>query len=286
MREEDKPSNDLPDFSLSADERPVRRRATGSVPPKRPTPASGQPAAPKSSGGGNGLVWLLMVLVLVLAGGGVWQFKVLQTELADTRAELNIAQDKLSSVTGEITATGENLDQSGSALRSELQVVNSEVRKLWDVANKRNRQWILINKDNVVKALKQSEGADKAADKAADLANKASSKADSMTKELKEARKQLTELDQLMKAVTTEQLAAQSEMTVNLEHFTQQFEEMKKLLAEQKKTQAELDKKVENQQQAVKAIDSFRLQVNRKMQQLEGSVRDLTQPPEQGLGLK
>jgi predicted nuclease with TOPRIM domain len=93
-------------------------------------------------------------------------------------------------------------------------------------------------------------------------------------------------MDQLMKTISTEQLAAQSEMTESLARFNKQVAEMKALVAEQKKLQAELTKKVDNQQEAVKAVDSFRLQVNRKLQQLEGTVRDLTQPPQEGLGLE
>ncbi|WP_252176514.1 hypothetical protein [Endozoicomonas sp. 4G] len=261
MRKEDKAINDIPDFSIAADERPGRRKAAdaGGTPPHK---KAGQTPAGK---GGNGLTWLLLVMIIVLGAGGVWQFRLMQQQLADTRQALKVTQEKLSTVTGEVTATGENLDQSGSALRSELEVVNSEIRKLWDVSNKRNRQWILINKDNVVKALKEAEEAGKAADKASG--------------QLNALQKSIREMDQLMKAISTEQLAAQGTMTESLAKFDKQVTEMSKL-------QAELTRKVANQQQAVKAVDSFRIQVNRKLQQLEETVRDLTQPPEPGLGLE
>ncbi|MGI9280630.1 MAG: hypothetical protein ACR2PX_13560 [Endozoicomonas sp.] len=273
MREEDKAINDIPDFSIAADERPGRRKtaATGGTPPGKKGGTGPSPAG-KGGKGGNGLTWLLLVMILVLGAGGVWQFKLMQQELADTRQALKATQTKLSMVTGEVTATGENLDQSGSAMRSELKVMDSEIRKLWDVANKRNRQWILINKDNVVKALKEAEEAGKTADKAVG--------------ELSVLQKRMREMDQLMKAISTEQLAAQGEMTDSLARFDKQVGEMKKLVADQKKLQSELTKKVEDQQQAVKAVDSFRVQVNRKLQQLEDTVRDLTQPPKEGLGLE
>ncbi|WP_062266330.1 hypothetical protein [Endozoicomonas arenosclerae] len=270
MREEDKAINDIPDFSIAADERPGRRKAaaTGGTPPGK----KGGADRSNPGKGGSGLTWLLLVMIIVLGAGGVWQFKLMQEELAETRKALASTQERLSSVTGEVTATGENLDQSGSALRSELKVVNSEIRKLWDVANKRNRQWILINKDNVVKALKEAEEAGKTADKASG--------------QLSSLQKRIREMDQLMKAISTEQLAAQGEMTESLARFDKQVAEMKKLVADQKKLQTELTGKVEDQQQAVKAVDSFRVQVNRKLQQLEDTVRDLTQPPKEGLGLE
>ncbi|WOG26481.1 hypothetical protein [Endozoicomonas sp. 8E] len=270
MREENKAINDIPDFSIAADERPGRRKAaaTGGTPPVNKA-GTGRTPSGKS---GNGLAWLVLVMIVVLGAGGVWQFKLIQKELADTRQALKATQEKLSTVTGEITATGENLDQSGSALRSELEVVNSEIRKLWDVSNKRNRQWILINKDNVAKALKEADKAGKTADKASG--------------QLSALQKRIREMDQLMKAISTEQLAAQSMMTDSLAKFDKQVAEMKKLVADQKKLQAELTRKVEDQQQAVKAVDSFRVQVNRKLQQLEDTVRELTQPPREGLGLE
>lgn len=269
MKREDKAINDIPDFSLSADERPDRRRSTG-VPPKKP----GKPAPENNSpkGGSGAMVWLLLVLILVLAGGGIWQFQLMQKELMATRAELKSAQESLQQVTGEVSATGENLDQSGSALRSELKVVNSEIRKLWDVANKRNKKWIVINKDNVVKATRIAEGAAGDAEKA--------------NKSITGIKSQVREMDQLMKAISTEQVAAQSEATASMETLRKQMADIQALMEDQKKLMAELNKKVENQQQAVKSVDAFRQQVNRKIQQLEGTVRDFTQPPQEGLGLQ
>ncbi|MRI33800.1 hypothetical protein EOPP23_12470 [Endozoicomonas sp. OPT23] len=286
MKKEDKPINEIPDFSISADERPNRRKTTGTT-VKRPSP---QPPVNKqnkpSSGGGNGFGWILLILVLVLAGGGVWQFKIMQQELAATRAALTQTQNKLSSVTGEVTATGQTIDQSGSALRSELKVVNSEIRKLWDVSNKRNRQWILINKDNVVKALKQSEQADKAADKAAEQAEKAGKAAGKVSSELANLKKGTREMEQLMKSISTEQLASRGEMTVTIESYNNQLETMKSLLSAQKKQLTSFEQQVKEQEQATKSVDAFRRQVNKKLQQLEASVRDLTQPPQKGLGLQ
>ncbi len=287
MKKEDKLINEIPDFSISADERPNRRKASGTTvkrsKPQSPTDSQGNN---QPGGSGNSFGWILLVLVLVLSGGGVWQFKIMQQELALTRNALALTQNKLGRVTGEITATGQTLDQSGSALRSELKVVSSEIRKLWDVSNKRNRQWILINKDNVVKALKQSEQADKAADKASAQAEKVGKSAGKLSSELTGLKKSVRDMEQLMKSISTEQLAARGEITVTIESYNNRIEAMKSLLSIQKKQLTSFEQQIKDQDQAARSVDAFRRQVNKKLQQLETSVRDLTQPPQKGLGLQ
>ncbi|MGI9277571.1 MAG: hypothetical protein ACR2PT_22315 [Endozoicomonas sp.] len=258
MRREDKTINEIPDLAISADDRPERRRQAGN---------SGRAPAKtrEPGGGGKGFSWFLLILIIALASGGGWQFLELQKELSATRQELVSAHEKLSNVTGEVTATGKNLDQSGSAMRSELKVLDSEIRKLWDVSNKRNRQWIVINKDNIVKVTRT---------------------ADKTAEEVKKVQGQVKNMDQMVKAITTEQVAAQSEVTASLDTLIEQMKALKAQLAQQQTRQDELDKMIVNQQDAVKSMDLFRQQVNRKLQQLESTVRDFTLPPQQGLGLQ
>ncbi|UYM15209.1 coiled-coil domain-containing protein [Endozoicomonas euniceicola] len=279
MRDDDKKIEAVPELSISADERPERRQSKGTArKPEAPKAqaskeqASKEQASTVAKKAGTGMTWFLLVLVAALGGTGAWQFYEMQQALEDTRVQLQHARDSLSQVTGEVSATGKNLNQSDSSIRSELKVVNSEIRKLWDISNKRNRQWILINKDNVVKATKQADSAATEADKA----NKAIT---GLSKELKDA-------NQSLKTMNSEQVAAQSEVTINLQALRKQLEALQSQLAQQKKQNAELEQRIRNQSEAVKSMDNFRQQVNRKIHQLEETVREFTQPPEQGLGLE
>ena len=277
MRDDDKKIEAVPELSISADERPERRQSKGTARKPRETEALKAHAAEVQATkvakkAGNGMTWFLLVLVAALGGTGAWQFYEMQQVLEDTRVQLQNARDNLSQVTGEVSATGKNLNQSDSSIRSELKVVNSEIRKLWDISNKRNRQWILINKDNVVKATKQADSAAAEADKA----NKAIA---GLSKELKDA-------NQSLKTMNSEQVAAQSEVTTNLQALGKQLEALQSQLAQQKKQNAELEQRIRDQSEAVKSMDNFRQQVNRQIHQLEGTVREFTQPPEQGLGLE
>ena len=272
MRDDDKKIKVVPELSISADERPERRQSKGASARKNDNTVSEpqQPVVVKKSS--SGLSWLLLVLLGALGGVGFWQYTELNQRLQDNQQLLQGTRDKLAEVTGEVSATGENLNQSDSSIRSELKVLDSEIRKLWDVANKRNRQWILINKDNVVKAQITADSAISDAEKA----NKAVA---GLSKELKDTLQQLKKLG-------SEQVASRSELNLTIESLRTQVKELEQLLAVEKKQNAELAELINDQAKAARAMDNFRQQVNRKLSQLEASVRDLTQPPEQGLGLE
>ena len=274
MRDDEKKIKAVPELSISADERPERRQPRGTA------KKNAGSEIPKTVGkGGNGMSWFLLVLVAAMGGAGAWQFHEVQQELKDTRAQLHSAEDNLNQVTGKVSATGETLNQSDSSLRSELKEVNSEIRKLWDVSNKRNRQWILINKDNVVKATKKADDATEKANRAAENADKANKAIAGLSKEVKDS-------GQILKAMSSEQVAAQSEVTINMQAMRKQLEALQTQLAQQKKRNAELEQNIKDQSDAVKSMDNFRQQINRQILQLEGTVREFTQPPEQGLGLE
>lgn len=274
MRDNEKKITTVPELSISADERPERRQGKA---PKQTTVSQPPRAVAKKSG--NGMFWLLLLMIIAMGGAGFWQFSLLQQDLKETRSQLQSAKENLNQVTGEVSATGENLNQKNSSIRSELKELDSEIRKLWDVSNKRNRQWILINKDNVVKA-------QKTADVALEMADSANASADKINKNLNTLNADVKESDQILKTMSTEQVASQSEMTVNMDALRKQVAELESLLAQQKKRNSEFEKRIKDQKDAVKSMDSFRQQVNRKVLQLEGTVREFTQPPERGLGLE
>ena len=270
MRDNDKKIKVVPELSISADERPEHRQSGTASARGNETIVEALRRVQKK--GGNGLSWLTLLLLAGLGGAGFWQYTELNQQLQATQQQLSAARDHLAEVTGEVSATGENLNQSDSSLRSELKVLDSEVRKLWDVSNKRNRQWILINKDNVVKVRKTAESAVAEAEKA----NKSVA---GLSSDIKKTGQQL-------KALGSEQVASRSELTLNIDALRKQVQSLEQQLAEQKQQNADLQTLVNDQSDAARSLDNFRQQVNSKLLQLESSIRELTQPPEQGLGLE
>ncbi|MCK7544849.1 hypothetical protein MLC59_11810 [Marinobacter bryozoorum] len=108
------------------------------------------------SGPGRGMVWLLVVLLVIAVAGGSWFGWQMQQRLVAMEDQLEEAdywsrQSKLALARfeGELSETGENLEETGSSMEerlegvvSSLEEANSEIGKLWELADGTNRPQI------------------------------------------------------------------------------------------------------------------------------------------------
>ena len=99
---------------------------------------------------------LVFIMVLVVAGFGFWQVRSQQDTIQAMEQQLSqarqyISQSKLitARLEGQINQTDATMAQSGNEMARELKFLDAEVRKLWDVANKRNKQWIQDNQKSI-----------------------------------------------------------------------------------------------------------------------------------------
>ena len=268
MQEDKKIYQSRQDLSITAEQRPSRHRSAGTG-----SKSHAKPASTQTSGGAGYLV--CGVLFLLLAGvtaGGYWQVTELKKALKDTRQELLATRDQLGLVTGQVSQTGESINQSDSIFRSELKVVNSEIRKLWDVSNKRNRQWINENKDKI------EQGAKKV-----DLVVRQS---DAAEKSLKQAVSKLAELDQVIKAVTTEQLVANSDMISRVEALSAEVDGLRNVLSARQSIEQQIRASAQTQEELSKKLSAFQSQTSLRLQQLENTMRDLGNPKDKGLTIQ
>ena len=121
-------------------------------PPARPV------SSPRTQG--NGLLWLFVVLLVVaiaavyyqsvrLSDALILQDSALKKQESVLKQQDNIlkqqenmlsqAAARIQLLEDELTATGRNLSQSGNSLTKRIEVSEHEIRKLWDLSNKRNR---------------------------------------------------------------------------------------------------------------------------------------------------
>lgn len=124
----------------------ARRKRTSTPPPPPPK----KPVENNSGDGGGhaGGGWLVYTLLLLLAGGvgylgyDGWQARL---SLQEAQRQLVTTNVRLVELERQLSATDESLSLNESAIQSKLNNILSEIRKLWDVADVRNRDWIREN---------------------------------------------------------------------------------------------------------------------------------------------
>ena len=131
-------------------------RASKEREPGRGAPKAKPPGAAAGSGGGGGrggriLVWGAIFGVAVAAGAGWYsqsqRIAALESQLEEADYWARQSKLALARFEGELSETGESLQERGASLEEKIaanaekvETANSEIRKLWVVANERNRK--------------------------------------------------------------------------------------------------------------------------------------------------
>ncbi|SFR41972.1 hypothetical protein SAMN04488073_0891 [Marinobacter gudaonensis] len=134
-----------------ADRKPKASSAGGAEPPRE------KPAARQKGGNGGGrrgssaMLWVLLVVVAAAAGAGWYtqeqRVQALESQLEEADYWARQSKLALARFEGELSETGENLQERGESLEDKiaaqekrLDTADSEIRKLWAVANERNKK--------------------------------------------------------------------------------------------------------------------------------------------------
>ncbi len=152
-----------PDDDELRAERPIGSAEPKKAAEKKSRPSSGgkgEPSAPakppKGGKGGSGrgssaMLWVLLI-VLAVAGGAGWysqeqRVQALEGQLEEADYWARQSKLALARFEGELSETGENLQERGATLEEQiaahtkrLDTADSEIRKLWAIANERNKK--------------------------------------------------------------------------------------------------------------------------------------------------
>lgn len=106
----------------------------------------------RSTGGGApGVVYaVLSVLVIGLAAAG-WVILTQQERLDANQRTISDSTTRIRALEERLRMTDETLSESDADTNEQIAFWDSEIRKLWDIGNKRNRRWIEDNRANVTK---------------------------------------------------------------------------------------------------------------------------------------
>lgn len=240
----------------------VHREQSTKKPKTRASSAAGNPRSPSA------MVFIVLLLVTLAAAGGaswyLWQQLQLVTQRLDNS---NIAQADSVSVLGslksELEVSKRSLSDEKNAISEDITVLKSEIRKLWDVSNKRNKKSIKSNKDNLAalsQAAKKQKSQLASQDKAASvLSLTVSQLQDELATHKRGNTKLVADLASLKEQINS--LKVENELlktsAVEQEQLLQVFKNGK------------LQQEVKDLEQAVDAIDAHRRQVNGRLDQMD-----------------
>ena len=235
---------------LQSNDEPRPNRVSVSPQKTGAKPASGgnggkrQAPAQKS---GSGLAIFAFVVALAACGAaGVLYLQLMKTgqSLDAATKTLASAETRILNLEQKLELTGDESVQSMTALQAQIKTNMSEIRKLWGVSYDTNRGAIAENKSSVDAIRKDIAALKSSSSKVEANLNKA-----------------LTDLKADV-SVLSELMDAQQGVLAKVDSMSQSQKNAVDELVVRIKS---LDKKVLSNEEAIKAIDAFRLQVNREL---------------------
>lgn len=230
-------------------------------------PVSGAPAAPAKARPSS--LWIALVCILACVSGALaWGYVLQEQRISSLDRDLNdaigfISQSKLliARLEGELSETGEELEQSGSAATRKLAFLDSEMRKLWGVANDRNKKAIAKNAETLDKLEREIKSVQGSLDKR--LAN--------VVKSLDALEASYHTVSADIKSLDSKISLTSGEMAITRDAISEDLASMKAGVDDIVGLKAQI---VDNKK-AIAAIDSSRRQVNERLVDLGRQVNEL-----------
>lgn len=278
---------DLSDVSVDDHRKPAPKAAQAAA--KKPAPGKpagkppGKPSRPaaKPAGGASNGGWMAacLVLVVLIAVLGVWFHKQVGGLQAQLDNRLTESSQKLGNLESQLSATDETLNQSSGKLQDivaghgkALEKNGDELRKLWDLANKRNRADI-AEQGKKIKSLSTSVTGVKKAQAGVDgKITDINKEAAALKKQVESAVLAVNKSSQQWQTQISQMQTQLDVLVENLNQVEKQQNNLDTAMNKISKAQASLstlDERVDDAEAAVAAFDAYRLQVNNRLDQLE-----------------
>ena len=246
---------------------------------KRSTTVSMGEAAPAQTSR-NGPLLAIVLLVVLGAGAGGWfmwqQMESLSAELKQSKQLLTESQTSMGDLKQNLASQSESLSKTDSQVESDLKLHFSEIRKLWDLSNKRNKPAIEINK-TAIGSLKSSLAQQKKlAAEAAATASAAQASVKGLQSQLQEGQLQTSVINTQVSEMES-QLSALSAQNKALQATIAQQE--KSLKALQESNGAALQATLKEILQRLDSVDAHRRQVNARLDQHDRNISELYKKP-------
>lgn len=231
-----------------------KRKAPSGGGPRKP--AGGASPGGKGSGSGGQGPWLLvslglLALILVM---GTWSYREISSLRSQLETGMDQSQQRLDNLESLLSATDETLSQSANSIQGRLKDQMGEIRKLWDVSNKRNRGWI---KDNEKQLQALQNSAQELENSMKGVRGDIASLREEVEKTSRAQGKTRTQLDALADSVQ------------QLEAATGRYEKKLGQLEDMREDWQGLQERLDKMDEAIAAFDRYRQQINQRLQALE-----------------
>ena len=209
----------------------------------------------KSSASSGAFITVVFLLAALAAG---WFIYAQQQQIQSQAALVDQTSNKLALLEERLSATDFAMSQGGEDTKEQITLWESEIRKLWAIANERNRGWI---KDNQADLKEYGDNIDSLVAKNRDLAAATSRHEESLGQ-------QQELIDQIASLKLQVQQMSRSQRDLVDKVNT----------ANQKLTGIETTVKVDvdDNSEAVRSFDAYRIATNKRVNQLEEKLGLLT----------
>jgi chromosome segregation ATPase len=250
------------------------------TPPGRKKTAP-KPQKPTPSGGGNG-GWMAacLVLMVLIAVLGVWFSKQVAGLQAQLDSRLTESSEKMGNLQSRLSATDETLNQSSGKLLETVQSYGkklaaneNEIRKLWDVSNTLNKTTI-AKQQKALNALSLSVKEVKKGQAGVDGKLKSISvDAAALKKQMESAVAAVNKSSDQWQSQIGQMQTRMEVLVDSIKQLEREQINLKNGLAKVEKDHGKisaLDASVDDLEAAIAAFDAYRLQVNSRLDSLEG----------------
>ena len=196
---------------------------------------------------------VVIPIIGVLAAG--WFIFSQQEQLEKAQQALTDAEQRIVVLESRLRLTDEILTESDADTSEQMSFWESEIRKLWDMANKRNRGWIETNRANLQKLTNSVSGIESTLQT---LQGSVASIDASMGKQ-QEVADLATALDMRVQRLTRDQ----RDLVDKVNAASQIASSLK----------AGLESRVKENEEAIQAFDAHRAQINTELRELRDRVR-------------
>jgi chromosome segregation ATPase len=207
------------------------------------------------------LLWIAIVFLLASAAGLYWLLQEQNQQYLQQQQVLSELSTSVHALQQKLDMTGENASSSLTALQSTIKTQDSEIRKLWDVANKRNKSWI--------SELQSANAAHK-------------KRISQLQTTIKQFKTKLAEINQSQRVVDERIKRIQSSMTLISKaakdteaQFIAVKAEIESLQLDVGSIPSAVQKKMDDIDQAIAAIDATRVKQARNITQLGEEINQL-----------